>query len=716
MANIEIDGVKLEAEPGSMIIEAADSAGIKIPRFCYHKRLSVAASCRMCLVDVANLPKPVPACATPVSDGMSVDTHSARALEAQKSVMEFLLINHPLDCPICDQGGECELQDVAIGYGNDVSRFNEGKRIVEDKDIGPLITTDMTRCIHCTRCVRFGKEIAGIREMGETGRGEHMRIGTYIEKSIDSEISANIIDLCPVGALTAKPSRYKARAWEMVQNSSVAPHDCLGSNVSVHSRRSEVVRVVPKENDDINECWISDRDRFSYAALLSDNRLTQPKIRNGEQLENTDWQTALNVVLDGIKKVMAANGNDSLGAIASPSATVEELYLLQKLVRGLGSNNIDTRLRRADFSADSADALYPSMQRNVVDLEHMGATLLVGSNLRKEQPIASVHLRKSTFDGNVMAINTEDFNNNFRTSPQIIVDSSQLLVQLMGVAKALAAMDDVDSVATISDFNVDPTVEQKQIAETLHDAEDGAIIFGQYAYNHEDYSKLAAVAQAIADMSGATFGTFSDGANSAGAHLVGAIPYRNAAQQPCDGKNIQQMLNGDIKAFIIQSVEPDMDISADAMKAMQEADIVIALTAFEDSSIAQYADVLLPLAAFTETSGTFVNTAGQWQSFNGVVAPKGEARPAWKIYRVMGNLFELEGFEQSASTEILAEIQSSLSELSFQKGTWSLPTSTQGSMAPVNIQNIYQVDELVRRSAPLQATLDGRLGKEGANA
>ncbi|MBT8449792.1 MAG: NADH-quinone oxidoreductase subunit NuoG, partial [Gammaproteobacteria bacterium] len=656
MASIEIDGVKVEAELGSMIIEAADSAGIKIPRFCYHKRLSVAANCRMCLVDVGNLPKPVPACATPVSDGMTVNTHSKRALDAQKSVMEFLLINHPLDCPICDQGGECELQDVAMGYGNDVSRFNEGKRIVEDKDIGPLITTDMTRCIHCTRCVRFGTEIAGIREMGETGRGEHMRIGTYIEKSIDSEVSGNIIDLCPVGALTAKPSRYKARSWEMEQRSSIAPHDCLGSNIFVHSRRSEVIRVVPRENDDINESWISDRDRFSYAALNSDNRMLRPMVRENGKLVESDWPTALNVVLDGINKVTAANGEKSLGAIASPSATTEELFLLQKLIRGLGSDNIDTRLRRLDFSQDAQDALYPSIGCQVTDLEHMQATLLVGSNLRKEQPIAAVHLRKSTFEGKVMAINSIDCDYNFRTSPKIVTDT--ILDDVMAVAKAMAGQSDSGS-SEAQQFTVEVSAEHEQIAKNLVAAENGIILLGQYAYNHPDYSQIAAVCQLMASMSKVKFGCFSDGANSAGAHLVGAIPYRDAKQELRNGQSIGEMLDGGVKAMFVQGLEPGEDISAEAKTAMANMDIVIALTPFADSELCEYAHVVLPIAGFTETSGTLINTSGEWQTFNAAVSAKGEARPAWKVYRVLGNIFDVEGFNYNSSNEVLEELKNS---------------------------------------------------------
>jgi len=714
MASIEIDGVKLEAEPGSMLIDVADAAGIKIPRFCYHKKLSVAASCRMCLVDVANIPKPVPACATQIADGMTINTHSARALDAQKAVMEFLLINHPLDCPICDQGGECELQDIALGYGGDVSRYTDEKRIVLDKDIGPLIATEMTRCIHCTRCVRFGKEIAGIREMGETGRGEHMKIGPYIEKTIDSEVSANIIDLCPVGALTAKPSRYTARAWEMKQNDSIAAHDCLGSNIAIHTRRGEVIRVVPNENDSINESWISDRDRFSYQALNGDNRLTVPMVKEDGKWKETDWQTALNIAVDGLRKVKETQGVDNIAAIASPNATTEELFLLQKLMRDLGTDNIDTRLRRTDFTAENNDPLFPSLGIEIADLISLDATLLIGSNLRKEQPIAAVQLRKASENGKVMAINPDDFDYNFEIKKHIITSSEKMLAELGAVAKSLASMDGVEAVAAMAKLDVEITKDHQSIAKKLLKGDKSAILFGQYACNHADFSKMAAVANAIATMSGASFGTFSDGANSAGAHLAGAIPHRGAGGADVDGgKNIGQMFSGDMKAFVLHNVEPELDCSPDATKALQDAHLVIALSAFKDGAVSEYADVMLPTAGFTETSGTFVNVAGTWQSFKAATAAKGEARPGWKIFRVMGNLLDFPGYDYVSSEDIVDELQIVMNSVQQRAGDWPIPDSLNGSAQPANVCSIYQVDPLVRRAKALQATLDGRNGTVG---
>ena len=375
---IEVNGVEFEASPGQMIIEVTDAADIYVPRFCYHRKLSVAANCRMCLVEVEKAPKPLPACATPVADGMKVFTKSALAISAQKAVMEFLLINHPLDCPICDQGGECELQDIAMGYGGGISRFNERKRVVKDKDLGPLISTDMTRCIHCTRCVRFGQEIAGIQELGTIGRGENTEISTYIESSVDHELSGNIIDVCPVGALNNKPYRFSARAWEMAQFPTVSPHDCAGSNINAHVMQGKLKRVVPRVNESINETWIADRDRFSCEAVYADDRLETPMVRIEGEWRECGWDEALEVAARGLQSV---DGN--LAALVSPSATTEEGYLAARLVRHLGSGNLDHRLRRRDFRQQNLDPVFPWLGMPIEDVEQLQSILVVGSNLRR---------------------------------------------------------------------------------------------------------------------------------------------------------------------------------------------------------------------------------------------------------------------------------------------------------------------------------------------
>ena len=710
MVNIEIDGVKLQAEPGSMVIEAADNAGIKIPRFCYHKKLSVAANCRMCLVEVVKAPKALPACATPVAEGMVVFTQSERARVAQKSVMEFLLINHPLDCPICDQGGECELQDISVGYGKDISRFTEGKRAVRDKNIGPLVATDMTRCIHCTRCVRFGTEIAGIRELGATGRGEHMEIGTFIEKSVDSEVSGNIIDLCPVGALTSKPFRFSARAWELNQSASVAPHDCFGSNVFVHVRRNQVMRVVPREHEDVNEVWLADRDRFSYEALNGKNRLTTPMIKRDGQWVEADWQTALEHVANSLKAVPA----EQLGALVSPNATTEEMYLAAKLARDLGSSNIDHRLRRSDVSGQAADPLFPSLGLPIAELENLDATLLVGSNLRKEVPLAALRLRKATRNGKVVVVNPADYDFNFKIAEHIVADASKLVHELAGIAKVLVA----DPAALAGDVaevlaGVVPTEAQKHAAELLKAGEKKAVILGHLALNHPAFHQLQTLAQVIAAQTGASFGVLSEGANSAGAYLAGAVPHRAAGGRAVvkAGLSAGEMLAQGLKAYVLVGVEPELD-SADAaaaLKALNNAEFVVSLSAFNDGAQREYADVLLPVAAFTETSGSFVNVNGLWQSFAAAVPAKGEARPAWKVLRVLGNLLGLKGYDYVSSEDVLGELKALADGASIAPVAAKLaPLTTSEGLVRLGEVPLYAADALSRRAPSLNKTADAK--------
>ncbi len=705
MLNIEIDGQKYQAEQGSMIIEIADQNGISIPRFCYHKKLSVAANCRMCLVDVEKAPKAVPACATPVTEGMIVRTKSPKALDAQKAVMEFLLINHPLDCTICDQGGECELQDLSVGYGKDVSKFVEGKRVVKDKDIGPLIATEMTRCIHCTRCVRFGTEIAGIREMGATGRGEHMEIGTFIAKSVDSEVSGNVIDLCPVGALTAKPSRFNARAWELQARPAVAAHDCLGSNIDIHVRRNQVIRVVPRENESINEVWISDRDRFSYEALQQSSRLTQPRIKRDGKWQDASWSEALEIVATKLQHYGAQTA-----ALASPNNTTEELYLLQKLLRGLGSDSIDTRLRQRDFSADLSAPLYPSLGMPIADLETRDVTLLVGSNLRKEQPVAALRLRKSTRHGAVISVSPRDYDHNFKCAEELV--GSDWVQQLAGIAKALlsAGASSANDVGTLLQ-NVVVSEQQKRAADLLLKGEQKAVIVGAAALDHPQGATILALAQLVAQLSAASFGTLTHGANTAGAYLAGALPHRREAGHASAtiGKNAQQILTQGAKAMLLLDVEPEFDSSAgsSAKTALQNAEFVVALTPWADHSASEYADVLLPIAAFGETSGTYVNVEGTFQSFAAAVSAQGEARPAWKVLRVLGNLSNQSGFDYHSSEDVLKELELALDHAANVNSAIKMPNNltVDGFQGEVGL---YQVDALVRRAKSLQQTVDAQ--------
>lgn len=728
MPFIEIDGKKVEAEAGSMIIEVADSIHVQIPRFCYHKKLSIAANCRMCLVEVERSPKPLPACATPVTEGMKIWTRSPVALLAQKSVMEFLLINHPLDCPICDQGGECELQDLSVGYGSDTSRFTEGKRVVKDKNLGPLISTDMTRCIHCTRCVRFGTEIAGVREIGATGRGEHMEIGTYIEQSVVSEVSGNIIDLCPVGALTSKPYRFTARGWELKQSASISPHDCIGSNLFIHTRRNQVMRVVPKENELINEVWISDRDRYSYEGLYHEQRLTQPKIKRDGQWQAVTWEEALSYAA---KRILETQ---KIGALVSPNATLEEAYLAQKLMRGLGSNNIDHRLRQSDFREQENAPLFPSLGVDLSQLEQQTVVLLIGSAVRQEQPMLGLKLRKMTqTGGKILLVNPIDFAFNFDVAEKSIVPGGDLVLGVARIAKA--ALTETRNSIPASLKSIEPLVADINMAKVLlspvsnnnNHENKKLILLGALAISHPDYSVLMALASLIAQLTNAKVGVLSDGANTAGAWLAGCVPHRLPGGKKVThnaGLNAHEIWDKTLKAYLLFNMEPDLDClnGLKALKTLSNADCVVAITPFESKSLLEVAEVLLPMVPFTETSGTFVNIEGKWQSFKPAALPLGDSRPGWKILRVLGNLLDLEGFDYESTEEISAVVKSEMdlnqvvlshkdsdfSALEFQK--------TRSAITRIAPVGLYATDGLVRRAKSLQETLGAKMPSVSLNS
>ncbi len=712
--DIEIDGKMVQVDPGSMIIEAADEAGIVIPRFCYHKKLSIAANCRMCLVDVEKARKPLPACATPVTSGMIVRTKSQLAREAQKSVMEFLLINHPLDCPICDQGGECELQDVAMGYGDDVSRFTEGKRSVKDKDIGPLVSTDMTRCIHCTRCIRFGEEVAGLRELGATGRGEHMEVGTYVAKSVKSELSGNIIDLCPVGALTSKPFRFSARAWELQQRNSIAVHDCVGSNTQLHIRRNEVMRVVPQENEAINETWLSDRDRFSYVGLNSDDRLTQPMIRQKDQWIEVDWPTAFVAMKDALTACIEQHGPEQVAAIASPNSTVEEFYLLQKVLRGLGSNNVDHRLRQKNFDDQDEVGAYPGLECNLSELAHMDSILLLGSNIHHEQPILGHRVRKAARRGaQVLALNPLKFNYHFPLAAESVVPPAELCDRLAGIAKALMETQQAPEDAKKLLANTVVSETDKVMAQHLLQAERAIILLGTLAQHHSHAATIRRLSRLICQMANVDLGWLTDGANAQGAWLAGAIPHRGPANSSltAQGVTAHDAFEKALKAYVLMNVEPNLDCAdgRQARHALTSADMVIALSTFKDPLLMEMAHILLPITPYSETAGTYVNVMGEWQTARAVVTPQGEARPGWKVLRVMGNMFNLPGFEYTSQSSVLAELKEQLDNASSSGGLqWvcpeSLPNADKGYLERITQWPLYRVDPLVRRSQPLQET------------
>jgi NADH-quinone oxidoreductase subunit G len=709
MAELHIDGKTVTVPDGSVVMHAADAAGIYVPHFCYHKKLSIAANCRMCLVDIEKMPKPMPACATPVTNGMVVRTKSDKAVKAQQSVMEFLLINHPLDCPICDQGGECQLQDLAVGYGGSASRYAEEKRVVLTKDVGPLISMqEMSRCIHCTRCVRFGQEVAGAMELGMIHRGEHSEITTVTDRTIDSELSGNMIDICPVGALTSKPFRYSARTWELSRRKSVSPHDSTGANLIVQVKSGTVMRVVPLENEDVNECWIADRDRFSYEALNSPQRLKQPMIKQGGQWQAVDWTTALGYVADGLKRVKAEFGTSHIGALAHPMSTVEEMYLLAKLVRGLGSESIDHRLRHADFGNAAAAGHARWLGRSIASLSTLDRAFVVGSFLRKDHPLFASRLRHATKRGaRIASLNAVHDDWALPLAATLTAAPSQWLQQLADVAAAVARAAGVPA-----PLPADPGEHAQAVAAMLLSGEHKAVLLGHAAAQHPQATQLLAVVQWIATQTGATVGYLGEGGNAVGAQLVGAVPGPG-------GLNAAQMLTQPMKALLLLNTEPHLD-GADAAatnQALAQSGLVVAMTAFfdgPDSALAQAADVLLPTAPFTETGGAFVNAEGRVQAFHGVVKPLADTRPGWKLLRVLGNLLGLPGFEhetvEAVRAEALGEAAGLTSRLDNRAaGEIALPAAaTSPALERIADVPIYATDAIVRRSTSLQLTADAR--------
>ena len=711
--NIEIDGRALQVESGDTIMDAANQAGIAIPHFCYHKKLSIAGNCRMCLVQVDKAHKPLPACATPVTDGMKVYTRSDYAINAQKSVMEFLLINHPLDCPICDQGGECTLQDLAVGYGASSSRYQEIKRVVIEKNLGPLIATDMTRCIHCTRCIRFGQEIGGVMELGMAGRGEHAEVMPFLESQMTSELSGNVIDLCPVGALTSKPFRYTARNWELSRRHSISPHDSLGSNLEVQVKNNKVMRVLPRENEDVNECWLADRDRFSYDGLDTAERLTRPMVKENGQWMETTWQTALEFVADKLKAIPA----EQIGALSTPYRPAEELFLLQKLMRGMGCGNVDHRLRQSDFSLDDKANGGFWLGMPVTYMSRLNRMLVVGSSLRKDHPLMAHRIRESVrWHGQLNMINAHEDEFLGKVHAKRIVAPSRLAVTLAGVCRALAELKDLPVPDIATHGTVDDTA--RKMAESISGGETRAVFLGNMAQHHPDYSQIHALAQAVARLAGASFGVLGEAANSVGAVAVGAIPRCGALGQPAvNGLNAQQMLTQPLRAYLLLSVEAELDTHdpVAAMASLNAAEFVVVMSPYKGKSL-DYADVLLPIAPWTETSGTFINTEGRVQSFGAVVKQLGETRPAWKVLRVLGNLLGLSGFDHNDSREVLRDALGDTPTGSVQaflsnevSGVRVTPPSAEGGLERVAEVPIYQTDAVVRRSPSLQMTQDAAL-------
>ncbi|WP_321874462.1 NADH-quinone oxidoreductase subunit NuoG [Burkholderia ubonensis] len=701
MVELEIDGKKVEVPEGSMVIQAAHKADTYIPHFCYHKKLSVAANCRMCLVEVEKMPKAVPACATPVSAGMIVRTQSDKAVKAQQSVMEFLLINHPLDCPICDQGGECQLQDLAVGYGKSSSRYSEEKRVVFHKNVGPLISMEeMSRCIHCTRCVRFGQEIAGVMEFGMLGRGEHSEITTFVGKTVDSELSGNMIDLCPVGALTSKPFRYSARTWELSRRKSVSPHDSVGANLVVQVKNNRVMRVLPFENEAINECWISDKDRFSYEGLNSDERLTKPMLKQGGQWIETDWQTALEYVAKGLKGISADHGANALAMLASAHSTAEELFLVKQLANELKTPNVDFRLRQLDFSASVQGA--PWLGMPIAELSNLSAAFVVGSFLRRDHPLFAARLRQAAKNGaKLHFLHATGDDALIPTAQRIVAAPSAWLDELAGVAAAVAQLRGVALPDTLAGVTASPAAQQ--VAQSLANGERRAVLLGNAAVRHPQFAQLHAIAQWIADNTGATFGFLTEAANTVGAHAVNALPGEG-------GLNAREAFAQPRKGYVLLNVEPEFDTAdpVQALAALNQAEMVVVMSPFKHGL--DYADVLLPIAPFTETSGTFVNAEGTVQGFNGVVRPLGDTRPAWKVLRVLGSLLGLPNFEYETADEVRlaalgdAGVAGRLSnKTSVAPARVAAPAANGGFERLADVP-IYHADALVRRAGALHLT------------
>ena len=717
MLNLQINGIDIRVRHGTMVIDAAESIGISIPRFCYHKKLSTAANCRMCLVEVAKVAKPVPACATPVAEGMKVFTRSPKALSAQRGVMEFLLINHPLDCPVCDQGGECPLQETAMGFGSGISRYSLGKRVVTDPDLGPLVSADMTRCIHCTRCVRFSREIAGVMDLGSIGRSEHTKITTYVGYTLDSELSGNVIDLCPVGALTSKPARYKSRAWELQSYSSIAPHDSFGSHLRLDTKDGRVIRVVARECEKINETWISDRDRFSYQGLYSADRLESPKIRENGVWRDVDWSTALEFVANGLNVVLKNEGPQALGALVAPTATLEESYLIQKLMRGLGSPNIDHRLRQIDFSGQEEDPVFPWLGQSIASLEDLGAFLVVGAHVRKEHPLINHRLRKAILRGAYATFLDAEYREyNYPPNAVMVASPGEWLQELLSVAKAAQEITGRTVSQEWSSLwkDLEPSVLHQTTARYLSQSSPSLVLLGNSAQAHASFADLRRIAGLLVELTDSKIGYLPEAAGTVGAWLTGCVPHRGPGKQSvASGLDWHGMLAGGVKGLLVLGAELDKDCADPAAaQGLKKTSFVVSLSPWNSPAQERYANAILPIAPYAETSGTYVNLEGKWQSFQGAANPLGETRPGWKVLRVLANLLDLEGFDYFSSEQVLAEAGDIIGEISPDNtisGKTPKHVIPPKGLSRVGETPPYAMDALVRRSPALQATKDGKV-------
>jgi len=721
LVNIEVDGVAIKARKNELIMRVTDREGIYIPRFCYHEKLAIAANCRMCLVEVEKAPKPLPACATPVAEGMKIHTRSPKAIGAQRATMEFLLINHPLDCPICDQGGECELQDLALGFGRDVSRFVERKRVVKDKNLGPLVSTDMTRCIHCTRCVRFGQDVAGIQEMGATGRSEHMEIGTFVEHSVDHELSGNIIDLCPVGALNSKPFRFRARAWEMTQYPLISPHDGVGTQLFGHVLRGRLMRVVPRDCEQINETWIADRDRFSYEGIYSEDRLLEPQVRQSDgSWREVEWDVALRAAAGALRSAAGEAGEAAgVGLLAHPSSTLEELYLLARLAEGLGSAHIDHRLRQRDFRDQLADARAPELGLPIAAIDELDALLVIGSNLRHELPLIAHRVRKASLRGaQIHFINPARFEYYFSIAQYLIAPDGRDVAELAALLRA--ALGDAAAPAGLESLldGAKPAAAHRAIAKALKSGTRRAIWLGALSLRSGHYSELRALGRALAAATGASFGELAEGGNAAGAYLAGVLPHRGPAglARASTGLDARRMLEQTLPAYLIMHCEPWADaVLPGALDTLAKSGAVVTVSAFASAEMKRVAQVLLPAGTFAETAGTYVSLEGRWQSQSGAAKPLGAARPAWKILRVLGNLLDLPAFDYQSSEQVRDELKARLEAAAATAGAGAAlePFMRAVPWPAARLESVidlgmYEIDPVLRRARALRRTVDGR--------
>ena len=702
-----IDDQRVECKPGTTIIEAADHIGIYIPRFCYHEKLSVVASCRMCLVEVENAPKTLPACATPVANDMHVYTRSKKARQSQKAVMEFLLINHPLDCPICDQGGECELQDIAMGYGEGVSKFTKNKRVVYDENLGPLIETDMTRCIHCTRCVRFGTEIAGIEELGALERGNHMSIGTYLKRGLKSELSGNVIDICPVGALTSKPYRYQGRSWGFSQHNSISPHDCVGSNTYIHSintgNHMDIMRVVPRKNDAVNEIWLSDRDRFAYEGIQHDKRLTKPMVKQNGTWKTVSWAHIVSYVADCLKQVSENKGGDKIAALAHPSSTCEEFYLLQKLMRQLGSHNLDYRLKESDFSDQDKMNYAQYFSGSFSDIENTKCITLIGADTRIDQPMLNHRIRKAALSGgDCIRIDSHMTEMNFKTTLEFLTPHQEWISNIAQLLHAVLKIKKQPVPEIIQSYK--PSDDITNLAKCLCRHKSGLIFVGKNVINHPNASQLRGFISTIARETNHTICYLSEGANALGGATMGMLPHISSKV----GLDKARMFTKPMSLFWLHQLDPEHDLSNySEVKETLKKSFVIACNQYDSDELRSYADIIIPTCTFAEMSGTFINMLGQQQRFNAAMPPLGDSKAGWKVIAAIAQTLQLDSFNYPHSQAVVDEFNQT--SFDFEPKPMSLPKTIEANNSHdvwIEFHHPFNIDAITRHANALQAVAD----------